>query len=86
MALARARLASASNDGQRVAARLGVPALVLHGGRDPEVHDEEVQQLMGVLPDAELVTLRGEGHVLPLTDPEFVAEHVARWVRHVRGS
>ncbi|WP_337060670.1 alpha/beta fold hydrolase [Kineococcus sp. G2] len=83
VALARTALASVGSDGQRFADELRVPALVLHGARDPEVGDEEAQRLVGALPDGELVTLRGEGHMLPLTDPRFVAEHVARWVRRV---
>ena len=82
-ALARTTLASVSHDGTRMAPDLKVPTLVLHGSSDPEVPDEELETLLSALPQAELVSLAGEGHMLPLTDAEFVAEHVSRWVRHV---
>jgi pimeloyl-ACP methyl ester carboxylesterase len=82
-ALSRTTLASVSHDGRRLAPDLDVPTLVLHGSSDPEVPDEELQGLLSALPDAELVSLRGEGHMLPLTDAEFVADHVARWVRQL---
>ena len=82
-ALARTTLASVSHDGRALAPALHVPTLVLHGTDDPEVPDQEVRDLMSALPDAELVDLPGEGHVLALTDAEFVTQHVARWVRRV---
>ena len=82
-ALARTALASVSHDGTRMAPQLVVPTLVLHGSADPEVPEQELHELLSALPCAELVTLSDEGHLLPLTDPEFVAEHIARWVRHV---
>ena len=83
-ALARTTLASVSHDGRSLAPDLAVPTLVLHGTDDPEVPDQELRDLLSALPDAELVSLPGEGHVLALTDPAFVADHVARWVRHVQ--
>lgn len=81
--LAATTLASVSHDGTRLAPALEVPTLVLHGSEDPEVPDDELQQLLTALPDPELVSLPGEGHMLALTDPEFVADQVARWVRRV---
>lgn len=83
-ALSRTTLASVSHDGTRMAPDLQVPTLVLHGSADPEVSDGELSELMNALPDAELVNLSGEGHMLPLTRPEIVADHVARWVQHTR--
>jgi pimeloyl-ACP methyl ester carboxylesterase len=79
-------LASVSHDGTRLAPKLCVPTLVLHGSADPEVPDQELQELLSALPDAELVSLPEKGHLLPLTDPEFVVRHVDRWVRHVRST
>jgi pimeloyl-ACP methyl ester carboxylesterase len=38
---------------------------------------------MAQLPDGELVTLPNAGHVLPLTNPDEVAEQVTRWVDRV---
>lgn len=82
-ALAATTLASVSHDGTSMAYDLTVPTLVLHGSMDPEVPDAELHELLAALPDAELASLTGEGHMLPLTNGEFVAEQVSRWVRHV---
>jgi pimeloyl-ACP methyl ester carboxylesterase len=81
--LARTTLASVSHDGTSLAPELKVPIAVLHGSLDPEVPDKELRKLMSALPDAELVTRPCAGHLLPLTDAEFVAEHIARWARRV---
>lgn len=85
-ALARTTLASVSSDGIRLAPSLKVPTLVLHGDRDPEVPQEEIEKLMAALPHGELVTFPGAGHMLPLTHGEAVAEHVARWVSRLEPS
>lgn len=79
-ALARTTLASVSHDGVELAPDLGVPVLVLHGDRDPEVPQQEIQRLMAALPQAELVSFPGAGHMLPLTHPDAVADHIARWI------
>ena len=52
-------------------------------GRSREVPADELQELISALPDVELVNLLGEGHMLPLTRPDTVAEQITRWVRHV---
>lgn len=82
-ALARTTMASISHDGSRMAPALTVPTLVIHGSADPEVSEEELRKLMGALPDGKLLSLPEEGHMLPLTRPELVAEQVAGWVAHV---
>jgi pimeloyl-ACP methyl ester carboxylesterase len=78
-ALAATTLASVSHDGADRAPSLYVPVLVLHGDADPEVPTRDVRALMSALPDAELITLRGAGHMLPLTHCSFVAEQIGRW-------
>lgn len=83
-ALAGTTLASVSHNGMRHAGEVTVPCLVLHGDHDPEVPGREAQALVDRLPDAELVTLEGAGHMVPLTRPTDVAEHVRRWVRRTR--
>ena len=83
-ALAATTLASLSHDGRQFAPSLHVPTLVLHGGADPEVPADELQELLAALPDAELVKFRGAGHMLPLTHGVDVAHHVARWTQRVR--
>ncbi len=79
-ALAATTFASVSHDGVELAPALDVPTLVLHGTADPEVPAEEAQALVSALPDGELLTLLGAGHMLPLTHGPFVAEQIARWV------
>ena len=69
-----------SSDGTRLARHLDVPTLVAHGTADPEVREDEVRDLLSSLPDAELVSVPGAGHVPPLTHAPLVAEQVARWV------
>ncbi|MGY1836303.1 alpha/beta fold hydrolase [Blastococcus sp. SYSU DS0510] len=84
LALAGTTLASVRHDGLRLAPGLDVPTLVLHGTEDPEVPDDEVIQLMSALPDGELVSYPGAGHMLPLTNGAEVAWQIARWVARVR--
>ena len=83
LALAGTTLASVRHDGVRLAPGLDVPTLVLHGSEDPEVPDDEVIELMSALPDGELVSYPGAGHMLPLTNGAEVAEQIARWVARV---
>jgi pimeloyl-ACP methyl ester carboxylesterase len=85
-ALAATALASLSHDGVEFASSLTVPTLVLHGGADPEVPQEEVRTLVAALPDAQLVEFPGAGHMLPLTHGAEVADHVARWGCRVPGA
>lgn len=82
--LARTMLASLSDDHTRLAPALRVPTLVVHGERDRQVTTAKVEELVGALPDARLVSLDG-GHMLPLTNPEAVADQIARWSARVLG-
>ncbi|MCZ2813560.1 alpha/beta hydrolase [Modestobacter sp. VKM Ac-2979] len=82
--LARTTLASVSTNGVRYASALTVPTLVLHGEHDPEVPQQEIDELMPELADGELVQLPGAGHMVALTRTEETAEQIARWVRRVR--
>ncbi|MCZ2817493.1 alpha/beta fold hydrolase [Modestobacter sp. VKM Ac-2984] len=84
--LARTTLASVSTNGVQYASALTVPTLVVHGEHDPEVPQEEIDELMPKLADGELVQLPGAGHMVALTRTEETAEQIARWVRRVRGS
>ncbi|WP_222195023.1 alpha/beta fold hydrolase [Modestobacter italicus] len=83
-ALAGTVLASISHDGQRLAPALTAPAVVVHGGQDSEVPDDDARRLLDALPDGELVTLPRSGHMLPLTDPEVVADRIAALVRRTQ--
>jgi pimeloyl-ACP methyl ester carboxylesterase len=84
LALAGTTLASVSHDGSACAPALDVPTVVLHGDRDPEVPQDDVAVLLSRLPQAELVTIPGAGHMLPLTHAQLVAEYVARLVTLTR--
>jgi pimeloyl-ACP methyl ester carboxylesterase len=81
--LARTTLASVSDDGSKLASTLHVPALVLHGDRDKQISDDDIQFLLSRLPDGHLVTLPGAGHMLPLTDPATVAHYITEWTCRV---
>ncbi|CCG02653.1 alpha/beta fold hydrolase [Blastococcus saxobsidens] len=83
LALAGTTLAGVSSDGVELAPSLTVPALIVHGSRDPEVPGAEAQRLLDALPDGELFTIPGAGHMLPLTQPDLVAEQVTRWAARI---
>lgn len=85
-ALVRTTFASLDHEAAALAPGLSVPALVLHGDRDPEVPSQEARDLAAALPDAELVTLHGSAHMLPLSDPERVAHEIRRWTTTVPSS
>lgn len=77
--LARTMFASVSSDGTKPPAPLAPPALVVHGDKDKEVSQDDIDRLMAAVPDAELVTIEGGDHMLPFTRPAVVAEQVDRW-------
>jgi pimeloyl-ACP methyl ester carboxylesterase len=79
LALAGTTFASVGQDGTEFAPGFPHPALVVHGTEDPEVPRTDLHRLLDALPDAELVSVPGAGHMLPLTHPEVVAREVARW-------
>jgi pimeloyl-ACP methyl ester carboxylesterase len=84
LALAGTTFASVGQDGTEFAPGFPHPALVVHGTEDPEVPAEDLRRLLDALPDAELVSVPGAGHMLPLTHPEVVAREVARWTGRAR--
>lgn len=86
LALAGTTLASLSHDGVRLAPALTVPTLILHGSADPEVPGDEVSELLSALADAELVTVPGAGHMLPLTHPDVVVRQLRRWMDRIAPS
>ena len=56
------------------------PALVMHGSEDRVVPHGNGELLAQRLPRAQLVTLQGRGHLLPLEEPERFAQLVAAHV------
>ena len=81
--LAETTRASGAHDGADWASELAVPAVVLHGDHDPQVSADEARRLADRLPGGRLVTVDGAGHMLPLTHPAVVAEHVRIVARQV---
>jgi pimeloyl-ACP methyl ester carboxylesterase len=73
--------------GQKVSAldRFGamgdMPVLVLWGTRDAIIPADHAHRVKEVDPDAELVMLEGIGHTPQLSQPAFVAEQIATWIR-----
>ncbi len=59
--------------------QINVPITVLASDTDPVIDSDTIQQeVMGVLPRAKLKRTQGVGHLLPLEDPEWVAEQIRR--------
>lgn len=56
--------------------QLTMPALVIHGRRDPAVPESFARRTSTLLPNARLLTL-DSGHFLPLNQPEAVANSLA---------
>jgi len=59
-------------------ATVRVPTLVVHGTRDPIVLPRDGRALADAIPGAELVWLRGAGHVPTMTRPTEVSGAIAR--------
>lgn len=56
-----------------------VPTLIVHGDRDGIVPLDQSEWLAAQLPEAELVTVAGAGHVSWAERETFVNEHARRW-------
>ena len=60
---------------------IDVPTTILIGTRDTLTPPSRAAELAKTIPDAELVTLDGYGHMLPLEAPDEVADAIAAQVR-----
>ncbi|MGB3780327.1 MAG: alpha/beta hydrolase [Tunicatimonas sp.] len=59
--------------------QINIPITVLASDDDPVIDRETIQQeVMKVLPEANLIRTQGVGHLLPLEDPEWVAGQIRR--------
>jgi len=65
----------------RDVARIGCPALVIHGEQDRIIDKRTSEDLARALPRAELVVMRGVGHVPQLEAPRATARLVERFAR-----
>jgi pimeloyl-ACP methyl ester carboxylesterase len=55
--------------------RVMVPALILHGSRDPAVPEEFARRASGMLANSEVVVLN-TGHFLPMNEPARIAREL----------
>ncbi|MGI8869585.1 MAG: alpha/beta fold hydrolase [Mycobacteriales bacterium] len=58
---------------------IDVPVLVLSGELDEICPPALQQEIVAHCPHAQLVTIEGGGHMLPLEQPDAVAEHILTW-------
>lgn len=72
-----AAIASAPNRTRRLA-RLRLPALVVHGTKDPLVNVSGGKATARAIPDAELLLIPGMGHDLPPREHGRIADAIAR--------
>ncbi|MET7906344.1 alpha/beta hydrolase [Streptomyces sp. NPDC005355] len=66
-------------------ANVRLPAAVLAGEADRVVRPELGRELASALPDSVFISIPRAGHVLPLEDPDTVAEAVTRTAARVGG-
>ena len=59
----------------------GIPVLVVWGTNDHVIPVEHAEQLRETLPGAEVVLLDGIGHTPHLSQPAYVGERLAAWIR-----
>jgi pimeloyl-ACP methyl ester carboxylesterase len=59
-------------------ATIGVPTTVVIGSRDRLTAPVRSRQMIDTIPGSRLVTLDGRGHMLPLEDPDAVADEIIR--------
>ena len=64
-------------DTRAAAAAIGVPVLVLDGARDPLLPEEMRRQVFAGARDVKVEPHPEAGHLLPLEDPEWCAEHIS---------
>ncbi|GAA2058860.1 hypothetical protein GCM10009839_81140 [Catenulispora yoronensis] len=62
-------------------AALDVPTVLIEGDTSPAHLRERLADLAAVLPDAEVVTLAGQGHIAHIAAPDLLAETVRRAAR-----
>lgn len=58
--------------------RLAMPALVVHGTKDPLIHVSGGKATAKAIPDAELLLIEGMGHDIPHAEHGLIADAIAR--------
>ena len=64
----------------------GIPVLVVWGTNDHVIPVEHVELVRDTLPDADIVLLDGIGHTPHLSQPGYVGERLAAWIRRGAGA
>lgn len=64
---------------ERTASRVEPPVLLVQGGASPPVLHRLVARLAGLFPQAEVATIEGEIHLLPLRSAEAFGDLVAKF-------
>jgi non-heme chloroperoxidase len=62
-------------------ATIDVPTTVIVGSRDTLTLPAKADQIVATVPGARLITLQNRGHMLPLEDPDSVADEIVRSVK-----
>ncbi|GAB3437321.1 hypothetical protein GCM10027320_23950 [Massilia solisilvae] len=62
------------------AATLTCPTLVIAAANDPLRSADEAQELAAAIPHSTLKTIAHSGHMLPLEQPEMLAETISQWL------
>lgn len=66
------------------AGQINVPVLVIGGEKDiVEPVDRLRKEVLGSIDGAELMVVKGSGHLLPLEAPALVARHIENFVAQV---
>lgn len=63
---------------------IAVPTLVLVGDQDTLAPVEAARSTATAIPDAELVTVPGSGHLTPLEAPAAVTAALQQWLDRIR--
>jgi pimeloyl-ACP methyl ester carboxylesterase len=74
-------LAFATMDLLEGIATIDVPTTVMVGTRDTLTVPKKSHQMVATIPGSRLVTLKSKGHMLPLEDPDAVADEIVRAVK-----
>ncbi|HET8628438.1 MAG TPA: alpha/beta hydrolase [Thermomicrobiales bacterium] len=70
-------------DFSAAAAAIGVPVLLVRGGRSDVLSREEAARVAALIPDCTLVELPGVGHLVPQVRPAALAAAIVAWLPRV---
>ncbi len=76
-------MAALRTDLRETSKKIEVPALIIHGSSDPLVPMSAARELAELIPGAELVVIRGAGHLPYLTHADEVNAAIARFVERL---